>query len=227
MRLYAPFDHGSRAPGSRQGCLDLLRTLGHANDVVLQTYQTPLASQLISAHVSRCALSGRTFKMIAGDHTNTYYAVRALQTLYHSMNLVIFDAHHDAYADSLCHWSFVHHLGLSEDINVSIHGVRYEEDRSTLRNMHFDPSRPTYISVDADFFPEIENVGHYVPADEETAEISYFDVFENYMNELDSAPIVGYDFCEWYGRNDSDLSFIISNIIPRLDNATLQQRPTQ
>ena len=224
MRIFAPFDHGSRSAKARNGCFDLWSCIGTDDDILLKINEAHFSSQLIAAQIQKSKYLNMPFKMIAGDHLNTYFAVNSLRLFYPSLNVVIFDAHHDAYEDTLCHWSFVYHLQNIPGIHITLYGVRYEVEKSALKNNSFAPSAPTYISVDADYFPELKNVGHAVPEYRKETEKSCVERFHIILEELSKYHIVGYDFCEWYGDNKHEGEIIINNIIQYLD-ASLEADP--
>lgn len=118
--------------------------------------------------------------IIGGDHSYTYYAVKAAIDKYKKINLIQFDAHHDVYLNNkhqksaLSHGNFIAELLKTNCINLYQYGLRgigflSDESLSFLKKRkkgyssidvlqsspsdlfsNIDKYIPCYISIDAD-----------------------------------------------------------------------------
>ena len=124
--------------------------------------------------------------MLGGEHTLTFAPAKYLKEKYKDLQLINLDAHYDFkshYLDEKFNHSTVmrriHELG----INISMLGVRRwdEDEKEYSKNLislnDLDPSIPTYLSIDLDYFDPA-----YAPGvgDKESGGYS----FSDYLNLL-------------------------------------------
>lgn len=161
--------------------------------------------------------------IIGGDHSFTYYTVKAAIEKYNKINLIHFDAHHDVYLNNehqkstLSHGNFIAKLLRTNSINLYQYGLRgigflSDESLSFLKKRKkgyssidvlqrtpfdlfsdIDKTIPCYISIDADVISP-----SLVPCvgSPSLGGIDYYTI-QNLLNYLlSNFNIVGFDFME-------------------------------
>jgi len=149
---------------------------------------------------------------IGGDHSLTYFTVKALTDCVGCIDIVLFDAHHDSYSEvNLSHYSVFHHIQRFLDARLVVVGCRYDVD--LLPPLISKPERPTYISVDLDFFDPraIPNVNHPVDCDDRDTVA----LFNEVINSLNSQ-IVGADIVEWLGSVDANETAFVGSVLDQV-----------
>ncbi len=113
--------------------------------------------------ISRMVLKNNK-KIIAlgGEHTITYGIMKAYNEKYKNLQMIYFDAHYDA--KNYEHTKFTHCTfirALKEDLNINILPIgvrRYDKEEEMfakkylLKSLESLKPRPTYISIDLDYF---------------------------------------------------------------------------
>lgn len=209
--FFIPHDFGSRNSGAAAGCQELFEDIGRVDNVMMPRNAGAELQYLIHSFLKEPKAFEKRNIFVLGDHLVSFYIAISYLRKFGNLNFVYFDAHHDCYNDDiLCHWSFVHHLFKYRGMNITNYGASYQMDKCERTLANFDPSLPTYISIDADYFPEISSVGHYVSNRTQPAGVKQF---QDSFNKLSAtSEVVGIDFCEWYGGCDMDLKLIKKDI---------------
>lgn len=138
--------------------------------------------------------------LIGGDHSLTYFSCKALTSIYGPLNIIVFDAHHDAYPEpNLNHYTVFHHIKRLFHANVTMIGCRYDRDEPAFKDLS-TMSSPCYLSVDVDYFSAnlVPSVMDSVPCKE--GDLCTFSSFERTLASL-KCPIIGADIVEWKGAD--------------------------
>ena len=110
--------------------------------------------------VNRIIKKGYKPLLIGGEHSITYGSVKALMNTYKKLQVVVLDAHYDAYDRydtlSLNHATVLRRIK-EEGLRVVVKGARrFSNEEEEFASHHFkkdiDSTLPTYLSVDLDFF---------------------------------------------------------------------------
>ncbi|MEY4701909.1 MAG: hypothetical protein RL326_2096 [Pseudomonadota bacterium] len=193
----APHDMGSRFAGSSDGAV-VWSTLLKGKEIPFTAFPREHGETLsgsVEAEVYLSRARALRLLLLGCDHSLTFSAVRALVNLHGPLNILVFDAHHDSYAEaSLSHYSVFYHITRLLDCAVKFVGCRYEEISKMERP--WTPGRPCYVSLDADFFPPplVRSVKHPVDWDETDP----FELFERALRDVRES-VIGADIVEWTG----------------------------
>lgn len=193
-------------------------------DVSYKIYESPIS---IGLEVEKLAhnvfLNNHIPIVLGGDHSYTYYIVKAAIEKHKKINLIQFDAHHDVYLNNehqksaLSHGNFIAELLKTTSINLyqlGLRGIGFLSDESIsflkqrkkgyssidlLQRTPFDlfsdidKNFPCYISIDADVISP-----NFVPnvGSPSIGGIDYYTIHNllNYL--LTNFNVVGFDFME-------------------------------
>lgn len=136
--------------------------------------------------------------VLGGEHTISYGVVKRLMNYYKELQVIVLDAHYDAYnyydTLSLNHATVMRRLA-EEGVRVVVKGVRrFADEEKEFAQKYFkkdiDPTLPTYLSIDLDFFdPSI------APGVSDKENDGYF--FKDFLKILDEINVlVGTDIVE-------------------------------
>jgi len=201
--IYAPLDYGSRNCGASNG-VGILKELFEGLDyktsrcVEIQREHSSYASNKLYGLVRKTKLEGNIPFIFGGDHLITCYTAAAVASVEgQGLNVLHFDAHHDAYpVPPATHYSFMNVL--NSRINVVGRGYRWESEGQTAQHSPLPANGPIYLSIDVDYFsPEvISSVGHAVPTG-----IAYSPNIDELRSALANLweRVVAVDLCEWHG----------------------------
>lgn len=209
-----PYDTGSRFAGSSDGA-GAWGTLLKGKGISFTAFPRERGETLpgsVEAEVYLSRAKALRPLLLGCDHSLTFSAVRALVNLYGPLNVLVFDAHHDSYAEvPLSHYSVFYHVTRLLDCAVKFVGCRYEE-LSKLEKP-WSPGRPCYVSLDADFFPPylVGSVKHPVDWDE----IDSFGLFDRMLKNVGGL-VIGADIVEWTGSLVSDEQELMFRSLQRL-----------
>lgn len=213
--IVAPFDASSRSAGASSGALAWLKLIKPIENLVFHSREKGDLLPYIVEHEVRKALSeNRVPIVLGGDHSLTYHALVPICSYYGQINLVHFDAHHDAYAGcALNHYTVI--LSVLKRLPIKLFGVGYRHDSHMPARLQERVIGPAYISIDVDYFDDhlVSSVGHAVQS--LAGENCNFESFTDSLDLIDG-PILGGDIVEWYGSDNTDEQSLLKSVFQRL-----------
>ncbi|MFJ4220043.1 arginase family protein [Curtobacterium luteum] len=158
-----------------------------------------LATSALALTAQRLLHLGAIPVLLGGGHSLTYWMLLEAIRFYGKLNVLHFDAHHDAYRDAnITHYSFMHRLSASHEFGYRAVGTRYELDAAQINEHPPIPGAPWYVTLDVDYFDTtlVKSVIAPVPLEAGRADLNTF------TKELDllTAPIIGFDVVEWISQ---------------------------
>lgn len=167
-----------------------------------------LATSALALTAQRLLHLGAIPVLLGGGHSLTYWMLLEAIRFYGELNILHFDAHHDAYRDpNITHYSFMHRLGASHEFGYRTVGTRYELEAAHISEHPPIPGAPWYVTLDVDYFDTSLVASVIAPVDVEEGRAD-IDTFTGALDLLD-APIIGFDIVEWISNRatsaESDL----------------------
>jgi arginase family enzyme len=198
MRIIVPYEAGARFAAKSESMNTWRTVVGESPFLFFERHLGPLIPHLLSATIRQEVMSGEVPLIMGGDHSLTWYVLKALVDILGPINVVHLDAHHDAYADVvLSNFSVFYHISRYLPVKLFPVGWRYECEPVSAR-LNRKVLGPTYVSIDLDYFDPklIPSVRTGVPS-----AMNQFCDFEAYAYTLEQieGPIVGADLVEWLG----------------------------
>jgi arginase family enzyme len=200
--IVAPFDHGSRRSGASAGANEMAEiavTSGiESRPIRLRRESGEFGCNELYEVVRETRAKGDIPLVLGGDHRITAYAYAGAQSVCGSLQLLVFDAHHDAYATGqFNHYTVMHVLGR---LRTPVFGAGQRWELSGQeRPISDSPKTDAYLSLDVDYFaPEdMSCVGHAVPP---TLHRPSVEEFASLVRER-APTIKSIDVVEWFGTS--------------------------
>lgn len=215
--IIAPYDATTRKGGTAN-VADLWRAMKPNKNVVeYERYLGPLIPPLVGFEVHSAYRYRQIPFTLGGDHSLTYHALKAVVSCYGPVNVVHFDAHHDAYPQTqINHFTVFHHIKKRLPVTVFPVGHRYQIKAGESELIQFVEGY-TYISVDVDYFDPslVASVVHPVASADEHRPCN----LESFARSLDRivGQVVGIDLVEWMGSpSDSEEYQFIKQVLSLL-----------
>ncbi len=207
--ILADYDATSRRHGASQ-CSPLWKKM--LRDEAPGEQYTEFARQLgpatpflVECATRDAAREGAVPLLLGGEHSLTWSTLRGLVSVHGPLQVVHFDAHHDAYESALLtHYTVFHHI--ERELPVTIHrvGIRHEGEAPPQLQTQIEGS--TYISLDVDYFDPgfVSQVVHSVP----TAHPPSYSLasLQATLQKI-AGPLVGADLVEWMGAPEESSEF--------------------
>lgn len=134
--------------------------------------------------------------LLGGGHSLTYHVVREICHIEGAVNVLHYDAHHDAYGENrLSHYTVMNRLQVDLPVSVTSVGVRYQPGDAVIQRPPHDGA-PWYVSIDVDFFSSsvFASVMHAVPGNEHS---SIESLLADIQSRLENNRVIGCDLVEW------------------------------
>lgn len=194
-----PFDANARSGGPADAASAWKRIFRDVSSFGRE--KGSLLPHLLEDQVKRQILSGRRPLTLGGDHSLTWYALKALTSRYgRRITVVHFDAHHDAYNGAeLNHYTVMRHVRERLGLRTIGLGYRYDVDERRSNVLDHPVDGLVYLSIDVDYFDPslVPSVGHSVACTEE----AFCDMgsFTASLERISPKQVVGLDIVEWCG----------------------------
>ena len=202
----APYDSSSKKALTSNSVLSWKKIIPSAKAIERQL--AGLIPYIVYNEIKRCSLNNKFPLLIGGDHSLTYFSIKALTSLYGKLNILVFDAHHDAYKENyINHYSFFHHIKSTFGASILTIGCRKDPKDALIDIDAIERLRePCYISLDLDFFSPrfVPTVMDPVLCDKDN-DFS-LTTFISYLNKI-QCDILGFDIVEWGGADSLSQEF--------------------
>ncbi|WP_338693264.1 arginase family protein [Bradyrhizobium sp. 26S5] len=160
-----------------------------------------LLPHLLEDQVRRQLSGGRRPLTLGGDHSLTWYALKALTSRYGSrITVVHFDAHHDAYPGAeLNHYTVMRHVRERLRLRTIGLGYRHDVDEKAASVLDHPIDGLLYLSIDVDYFDPslVPSVGHSVACTKQA--FCDLESFSESLRQISPAQVIGLDIVEWCG----------------------------
>jgi arginase len=181
-----------------------------ARTVVYERNLGPLIPTIVEFEVSTACRARQIPFTLGGDHSLSYHALKSIVSHYGPVNVVHFDAHHDAYTQvQVNHFTLFYHLQRRLPVKIYPVGHRYQVAGGSSK-LRETVKGNTYVSLDVDYFDPalVGSVGHAVPCSAEQGSCD-LKALEDSLDKI-SGPIVGLDLVEWMGapENSEEYRFV-------------------
>lgn len=137
--------------------------------------------------------------LLGGDHSLTWFALEPLVETYGALDVVHFDAHHDAYESHLLNHYTVFGYAIRY-LPIRVHSVGVRHDGDGVTELAEEISGKCYVTVDVDYFDpaHVASVVHAVPAPPRRS----YDLaaFRRSLSKI-TGEVVGADVVEWKGAD--------------------------
>lgn len=197
VTVLADYDASTRVKGASGNNRRWQEMVADRDQIILARQHGFYIPSMVTAAVDCILAADSPPLLLGGDHSLTYWALKAVTNHVGPVSLVQFDAHHDAYPSHLLnHYTFAHHVERLLPVTIHHVGVRHEgHAESTLRRTI---NGPVYITVDVDYFAPalVPEVVHAVEGDNSGSLQTYRDSIARI-----EAPVVGADVVEWIGAD--------------------------
>lgn len=202
IAISVDYDGGTRSAGASHVAATwhaMLRDQGYRDlrQITVPRQSGPVAPYLAEAIIRSAVNDGGTPLLLGGDHSLTWRALRPLTERDGPIDVLHFDAHHDAYPSSgLNHYTVFHHAQRLLPVKMHSVGVRYEGHTADVLDQPI--TNPCYVTVDVDYFAPhlVPSVVHAVPPSD--GQVCDLDTFRRSLDRVEG-PILGADVVEWIG----------------------------